>query len=106
MQDTFDKDIQKALDEIEKSNEKAQPRKQYISNTVPPKNTDPVLAATNADTSRATRSMEDQMYKIIEGLHADIDEARQVRETVNRRIRDLQISLEATMAAVEVIKNR
>ena len=107
------KDLEKAMDEALKetkpraplygiSNEvkSREPDKEVTKKAV----TDPVHSATNADTSRSTRSMEEQMYRIIENLENDIEQARDVRDTVNRRILDLQLSLEATMAAVSVLK--
>jgi hypothetical protein len=63
-----------------------------------------VEAATNEDTDRATRTMNEQMDNIISGLERDISETEEVRLTIVRRIDDLNIARQACIAAKEVLQ--
>ena len=63
-----------------------------------------VEAAASEDTNRATRAMSEQMHNIIAGLENDIKEASEVRDTITRRIGDLNTALNACRASMEVLK--
>jgi hypothetical protein len=59
--------------------------------------------ATNPDTDRATRLMREQIEKIIAGIEKDIKEAEEVKSIIQKRIEDLNVTLSASKASLEVL---
>lgn len=64
-----------------------------------------IVNATNKDTARATRVMQDQLKKIIAGLERELYEAQEVRNMVTKRIIDLHTAINAARASIEAMNN-
>lgn len=59
----------------------------------------------DADTSKSTRSMKEQMMKIIASLENDIAEAMAIRRIITHRIDDMTLALNASKAAFDTVQN-
>jgi len=65
-----------------------------------------VADATHEDTERSSHKMQEQMEVIVQGLEREITEAKEVRATTDKRIKDLSFSLDAAKAALDVLKRK
>jgi hypothetical protein len=65
-----------------------------------------IAKVTNPDTGRSSRSMEEQMQKIIAGLDREIADAEQVRDVVDRRINDLSKARAVAKTAYAMLLTR
>jgi hypothetical protein len=75
--------------------------------TTTPTNRNKIVAdAVNEDFERSSHSMQQQMEVIIAGLEREIAEAKEIQATVAKRIKDLNLSLDASKAALDVLKRK
>jgi TATA-box binding protein (TBP) (component of TFIID and TFIIIB) len=102
MTDNLEKDLAAVMDESFKPDSfKPEQRPRLVK---PGELTGVVGEATNADIHRATRSMAEQMEKIVANLEKDIGQTNEVRNVVTQRILDLQKALNAAQDALSILK--
>jgi hypothetical protein len=107
MNDQATKDFDTAIGDAMKLKENVAYKKPVSltrDNYTAPGKTNIVADVTNKDVDRSTRSMSEQMYKIIAGLEDDISDAIEIRDIVNKRISDLSKALNAARASLDVLK--
>jgi uncharacterized protein YhaN len=59
--------------------------------------------ATNPDTDRATKAMEVQLNKIVEGIERDIRQCTEIKNNIELRIDDLRAALYTAQNAIDTV---